>query len=105
MPARRAHALAHESLGRLGYARIAHARPHTCNVEERFVAQLIRASMLRDAKIIIVNPFVMLNDSERIGWIADLLFRLGREESTLILDVNVNESKYITGEKRCRILA
>lgn len=104
MPRRNAHGAAQMALDTLGYGRIAHTRPAACTVDERFAAQVIRASMLQNATMVIINPFVMLDDSKPIEWIADLLLRLDVAATALILDVNINRPKYAAGGKRCSMI-
>lgn len=101
---KQAQAAALNVLKSLEYAHTAYRRPSACDAKERFVAQLVRASMMQNVKIVLVNPFVMLNDSEPLMWIADLLFHLDREAEALILDVSINRNKYEAGGERCTIL-
>ncbi len=104
MPTKRARSLAQEALDTLGYGHIAHLRSVECNVRERFVAQLIRATMMQYAKIVIIRPFVMLRDTEDIHMLLECLGKLKGHCDCTILDMESNRSKYEAGGASCRII-
>jgi len=60
MPRGEAEHIALNTLQRLGLANIAYKRNPDLTDEERFCAMLIRASMVRDASIIIDRPFKII---------------------------------------------
>lgn len=60
MPMREARRLALELLDRLGLAHIALRRNPALTPEERFYVMLLRAAMVRDARILIDQPFKMI---------------------------------------------
>jgi hypothetical protein len=105
MGRRKAIKTAQEALNKLGYGHIGHYRSVQCNLKELFVAQLIRASMMQYAKIIIIRPFVMLKDTENIQMILECLGALKEGCDCMILDMKANKPKYEAGGEACRIIA
>lgn len=67
---------AYEALDALDLGNIASLRYDVCSTKEIFYTQLIRASMLQDAKIIIEQPFIFLAEEMNIDFILDALRRL-----------------------------
>jgi ABC-type sugar transport system ATPase subunit len=104
MPTKEAQALAMGALERLGYGRIAHRRSADCTIKELLVAQLVRASMLHYAKIIIIRPFVMLKDTEEITMLLETLRGLKDQCDCTVLDMRSNRSKYEAGGDACHII-
>lgn len=104
MPAKQAQTLAQEVLEQLGYGYISHLRSADCTRKERFVAQMVRASMVRYAKIVIVRPFVMLEDTGDIIMLLECLSKLEEENDYVILDMESNRSKYEAGGVACHII-
>lgn len=60
MPQNSSYLLALESLKRFRLEGIAHMRPSTLNERERFLLKLLRACMVRDARLLIDRPSKML---------------------------------------------
>lgn len=60
MPKRRAQRMVVEYLQRLGVADIAYKRNPVLTQEERFCAMLLRAAMVKDAMILIDQPFKII---------------------------------------------
>ena len=60
MPRLQAQRLAIECLDRLNLSHIAHRRNPSLNTEERFCVMLLRAAMVKDALILIDQPFKMI---------------------------------------------
>ncbi|MDX1295090.1 MAG: hypothetical protein R3302_02415 [Sulfurimonadaceae bacterium] len=95
---------AQEALNGLGYGHIGHYRSVDCSLKELFIAQLVRASMMQYAKIIIIRPFVMLKDTEDIHMILESLGALKEQCDCMILDMKANRAKYEAGGELCRII-
>jgi hypothetical protein len=104
MGRRKALEAAREVLSDLGYSHMWHYRSVHCNLKELFVAQLVRASMVQYAKIVIIRPFVMLKDTEDIHMILETLGALKEGCDCMILDMKVNRAKYEAGGEACRII-
>lgn len=104
MPTKEAQAVAMEALERLGYGHIAHRRSVDCTIRELFVAQLVRASMLQYAKIVIIRPFVMLKDTEEITMLLETLRAMKSACDCTVLDMKSNRSKYEAGGASCHII-
>lgn len=62
MPRHEARALAEDLLHRLGMASIMDKRNPALTTEERFCAMLLRASMVRDAILVLDKPFSILTN-------------------------------------------
>ena len=60
MPKHQAQRLALEYLGRLDLAHIAHKRNPALTPEERLAVMLLRAAMVREAMILIDQPFLIV---------------------------------------------
>ena len=99
-----AHSVAKKALDAVGYGHIAHYRSVQCNIKELFIAQLVRATMLHYAKIVIIRPFVMLKDTEDIRTMADVVFQIAKAHECMVLDMKTNKSKYEAGGNRCLII-
>jgi ABC-type sugar transport system ATPase subunit len=104
MRTKQAQTLAMAALDGLGYGRIAHRRSADCTIRERFVAQLVRASMLQYAKIVIIRPFVMLQDTEEITFLLETLKGMKKQCDCTVLDMKSNRSKYEAGGDACHII-
>ncbi|MEA3372609.1 MAG: hypothetical protein U9Q62_02845 [Campylobacterota bacterium] len=100
----KAQALAMEAFLRIGYEKIARNRSAECNAEGRFITQLIRATMVQYAKIIITTPFVLLDDAREITFFLDLFAKLNISERVIILDMQTNRLKYEEGGSQCHIV-
>jgi ABC-type sugar transport system ATPase subunit len=98
-------AVAQEALNAVGAGHIAHFRSVKCSVKELFIAQLIRATMVQYAKIVIIRPFVMLKDTEEIQTIVDVVFQIAKTHDCTVLDMKINRSKYEAGGDLCLIIA
>lgn len=93
---------AYEALDALGLGEIASLRYDVCSTKEIFYAQLIRANMLKDAKIIIEQPFIFLAEEMSIDFILDALRRLNISFNKVqIIDLTHQETYY--KESQCRI--
>ena len=103
LPRQRAHTLAMEAFRKTGYERIAHRRSAECNMEGRFVTQLIRATMVQYAKIVITTPFALLDDAKGIGFFTDLFSKLNITGEVIILDMQANRLKYEEEGSKCHI--
>ena len=95
---------AYEALERVGYRHINQLRSAQCNEKERFIAQLIRASMMQYAKIVVITPFVLLSDAEEIGFLLDCFEKLGIGGRCMVLDMQANRAKYEEGGSACSIV-
>ena len=104
MGTKRAQQIALEKLEAFGFGYMAHFRSARCTVKELFVAQVIRASMMQYAKIIIIRPFVMLRDTENIDMILGCLEKVAPRCSCTILDMKSNRNKYEAGGGKCSII-
>ena len=93
-----------EALEKTGFAYIGSWRSAQCSERELFIAQLIRASMMQYAKIIIITPFVLLNETEEIAFLFSSCEKLGIKERCIILDLESNRVKYEKGGSVCRII-
>jgi len=62
MPKREARAFTEDLLRRLGMVSIAEKRNPALTTEERFCAMLLRASMVRDAIVVLDRPFSILTN-------------------------------------------
>ena len=69
----KAQSLAMEAFQRVGYEEIAQRRSAECKAEGRFIAQLIRATMVQYAKIVITTPFVLLDDAKKSAFFSSFL--------------------------------
>ena len=79
----------------LGISHIAHYRYTSCNAQEKFYAQLIRANMFKDTKIIIEQPFHLLDKHVSIDFIFSALKHLNIDITRIhILDLEHMKTHY-----------
>jgi len=64
------------ALKALNLSHIASYRYISCNAQEKFLTQLIRANMLKDAKIIIEQPFHLLDEHLNVDLILSTMEKL-----------------------------
>jgi ABC-type nitrate/sulfonate/bicarbonate transport system ATPase subunit len=76
MPMAQAHDIAIAALQRIGLEHIAYKRNPSLNNEERFCVMLLRASMVRDAIIIIDRPFKIIPQLNKINFFLDTLKKI-----------------------------
>jgi ABC-type multidrug transport system ATPase subunit len=76
MPKHAARTLTEELLNRLGMISIAEKRNPVLTTEERFGAMLLRASMVRDAILVLDRPFNILTDLRDSHFIMETLRKL-----------------------------
>ena len=96
------HKKAYAALKSLELEQIAPLRYENCSAKEKFYVQLIRANILKDAKIIIEQPFMLLAEEMSIHFILDALGRLNIPyERVRIIDLVHQENNY--KEPQCRI--
>ncbi len=100
----KAESLAMKAFQNIGYEQIALERSANCNAEGRFVTQLIRATMVQYAKIVIGTPFVLLDDAQPIDFFLGLFEKLDIFERIIILDMQTNRLKYEEGGSLCHIV-
>jgi len=90
------------ALESLGIGHIAHYRYVDCSTQEKFYAQLIRANMMKDAKIIMEQPFRLLDEQIKVSFILNALEKLNIDTSRLhILDLQHMQPYY--EESHCLI--
>ncbi len=99
-----AHALAEEALESFDYGHISRLRSVNCNDGERFIAQLLRATMTQYDKIVIVRPFVMLRDTVEMEVMGASVYRIAQNRECIVLDMRSNRSKYEAGGEMCHII-
>jgi len=76
MPRREAERLAVEYLKRLDLGHIAHKRNPALSPEERFCAMLLRAAMVKDAMILIDQPFKIISHLKNTQFITAALKKI-----------------------------
>ncbi len=76
MPREEAKRLAIDYLDRLGLCRIADKRNPALNFEERFCVMLLRAAMVKDAIILIDQPFKIIPHLKDTQWLAAALKKI-----------------------------
>jgi ABC-type molybdenum transport system ATPase subunit/photorepair protein PhrA len=76
MPKHKARTLTEDLLRRLGMVSIAEKRNPALTTEERFCAMLLRASMVRDAILVLDRPFNILTDLRDGRFIMETLRKL-----------------------------
>jgi ABC-type lipopolysaccharide export system ATPase subunit len=76
MPKKQAQRLAVEYLQRVGLEHIAYKRNPALNQEERFCVMLLRAAMVRDAMIVIDQPFKIIPHLKDIQYIMNALKKI-----------------------------
>jgi ABC-type multidrug transport system ATPase subunit len=76
MPKHKARTLTEDLLRRLGMVSIADKRNPALTTEERFYAMLLRASMVRDAILVLDRPFNILTDLRDGRFIMETLRKL-----------------------------
>lgn len=90
------------ALDTLGLSHIAHYRYVSCSIQEKFLAQLIRANMRKDAKIIIEQPFHLLDEQMDVDFILNAMKKLHiKEEDVHIIDLKHMQAYY--EETQCLI--
>ena len=94
--------VAYDALKSLGIIALAPLRYDACSDKEIFYVQLIRAFVLKSAKIVIDQPFVFLAEENSINFILDALDALlVPYQQVIILDLKHQESHY--KESSCHI--
>ena len=102
MNRKNAQKVAYNALKKLGMISLAPLRYDTCSDKEIFYVQLIRAFVLKGAKIVIDQPFVFLTEENNINFILDALDALLIPyQQVIILDLAHQESHY--KESSCHI--
>ncbi len=92
----------YHALNSLELEHIAQLRYEACSDKEMFFVQLIRASIQKDAKIIIEQPFMLLSEEMNLDFILESLDALRIEYGrVLIIDLIHQENYYREG--RCHI--
>jgi len=71
---------------------------------ERFGATLIRASMMKDAKILIISALQQFHTHDTIGDVLELISILKLEERVIFLDLMLNEIEYKDKGITCHII-
>jgi ABC-type nitrate/sulfonate/bicarbonate transport system ATPase subunit len=94
MPRHGAKALAEDLLRRLGMTSIAEKRNPALTTEERFCAMLLRASMVRDAILVLDRPFSILTNLRDGHFIMETL----RKVDDLIAETHIFDYSW---EKGC----
>jgi ABC-type sugar transport system ATPase subunit len=94
MPIRGAKALAEDLLRRLGMVSIADKRNPALTTEERFCVMLLRASMVRDAILVLDRPFTILTNLRDGHFIMEIL----RKVDDLIAETHIFDYNW---EKGC----
>lgn len=98
----RSHKKAYEALSTLDLGRIASLRYENCSAKEKFYVQLLRANILKDAKVIIEQPFMLLAEEMSIEFILNALQRLNISyDRVSIIDLIHQQSNY--KEPQCHI--
>ena len=65
---------------------------------------LIRASMLQDAKILIITPIQLFHTENTIADILELISILNLQNRVLFLDLHLNEEEYKDKGLTCHII-
>jgi len=83
------------ALDALNLSKIAHYRYTSCSSQEKFCTQLIRATMLKNAKIILDQPFRLLDEQINIDFILSAIQKLNIEvQGVQILDLIPMQTYY-----------
>lgn len=93
MPRHEARALTEDLLRRLGMVSIAEKRNPTLTTEERFCAMLLRASMVRDAILVLDRPFSILTNHRDGRFIMETL----RKVDDLIAETHIFDYSWEKG--------
>lgn len=100
LPARRAEPEARALLERLELGWAADLRPGRLGPEQAFGAQLARAAARQGARLVLVEPFVMLAGAADAAPVRAALEALGRLAPVTVLDYVANGERY-AAEERC----
>lgn len=100
---KKAYTKAEKALKLLNIENISLLRYEACSDKEIFLVQVIRASIQKEAKIIIEQPFMLLSSEIDLDFIFDALDTLCIPyERVLIIDLKHHENYY--KESRCHII-
>lgn len=100
---KKAYKKAEKALKVLNIENISLLRYEACSDKEIFLVQVIRASVQKEAKIIIEQPFMLLSSEIDLDFIFDALDMLSVPyERVLIIDLKHQENYY--KESRCHII-
>ena len=94
LPTKEAQAEARESLRKIDLENISLNRLNQCNSYEIFCVCLIRALMTKEADVIIVTPFHLIDNLREIQTIVSVIEKLEVQKNILILDTISNETHY-----------
>lgn len=91
----KAHKIVSAVLDLLNLEKISQLRYESCSNKEIFLVQIIRACIQKDAKIIIEQPFILLNEEASLDFIFETLDMLGiAHERVLVIDLQHQENYY-----------
>nr|WP_321267525.1 hypothetical protein [uncultured Sulfurimonas sp.] len=94
LPTQEAQAEARESLKKIDLENIALYRLNQLNSYEVFCVCFIRALMTKEADVIILTPFHLIDNLRNIQTIVSIMQKLEVEKNILILDTISNETHY-----------
>lgn len=94
---------ARETLKKIDSEKSILKRVNSASENEIFCAQLARASLLKEGKILIITPFTLLHDTQNIEYILGKIDQLNIRDRCEIIDIKSRRHQYQQGEDLCLI--